>query len=277
MANVLMSVQLEHYTKNRSNMKLKFSLIDYIIIILVICAVVFAFIHITTDDSSDLQKTAFDESTVNKIPDTYLKYYKDGFITKATVEGFNSTNGERTTLNGTVIWEDDNGGNGVKLLIESSNETYLVGLYRTVPNADIYIDHISLESNGEKYKNLCEIKVKPEEITSLKDLTNKLPNNTDMEITTAISFDSLSSTDAQKITNKILTHGKKESIKAKSGDKDNQLVLKKATKENINDAYSILGNVNGVSEEITIRIYNCSDSQINEISKNFDVLNIRKF
>ena len=30
----------------------KFSLVDYIIIILVICAVVFAFIHITSDDSS---------------------------------------------------------------------------------------------------------------------------------------------------------------------------------------------------------------------------------
>ena len=147
-------------------MKLRFTLIDYIIIILVICAVIFAFIHITTDDSSDLQKTAFDESTVNKIPDTYLKYYKDGFVVKATVEGFNSTTGNRTTLNGTVIWEDNNGGNDVKLLIKSNDKTYLVGLYRTVPNADIYIDHISLESNGEKYKNSCEIKVKPEKIVA---------------------------------------------------------------------------------------------------------------
>ena len=114
-------------------MKLKFTIIDYIIIILVIGAIIFAFVHITTDDSSDLQKTAFDESTVNKIPDTYLKYYKDGFITKATVEGFNSTNGERITLNGTVVWQDDNGGNDVRLLIESNNKTYLAGLYRNIP------------------------------------------------------------------------------------------------------------------------------------------------
>ncbi|MBQ9161006.1 MAG: adhesin, partial [Methanobrevibacter sp.] len=88
----------------------KFTIIDYIIIILVVCAVAFAFIHITTDDSSDLQKTAFDESTVNKIPDTYLKYYKDGFIVKSTVDGFNSTNGERVTLTGDVVWQDDDGG-----------------------------------------------------------------------------------------------------------------------------------------------------------------------
>ena len=256
-------------------MKIKFTWIDYIIIILVICAIAFAFIHITTDDSSDLKKTAFDESTVNKIPDTYLKYYKDGFIVNATVEGFNSTNGNRTTLNGTVIWEDDNGGNGVKLLIDSNNQTYLVGLYRTVPNADIYIDHISLQSNGEKYKNLCEIKVKPVEINSLKDLTSKLPDDAKYEISTEIGVDSLNSKDSQKLANQLLSNGKRESIRAVHAD--NNLLIKKATKENLNDANSILGNINGATEDITIRIYDCQDSQIKEISKNFNVTNIRNF
>ena len=258
-------------------MKLKFTLIDYIIIILVVCAIAFAFIHITTDDSSDLQKTAFDESTVNKIPDTYLKYYKDGFVVKATVEGFNSTNGNRTTLNGTVIWEDDNGGNGVKLLIESEGKTYLVGLYRTVPNADIYIDHISLESNGEKYKNLCEIKVKPEEISSIKELTSKIPNGTDYELTTELSLDNLNTKEMQEITNKLNNKDKRASIKTTTADIDKQLIIKQATKQNLNDADSVLGTINGVSDEITIRIYNSSDSQINEIAKNFDIINVRKF
>ena len=256
-------------------MKIKFTWIDYIIIILVVCAIAFAFIHITTDDSSDLKKTAFDESTVNKIPDTYLKYYKDGFIVNATVEGFNSTNGNRTTLNGTVIWEDDNGGNGVKLLIDSNNQTYLVGLYRTVPNADIYIDHISLQSNGEKYKNLCEIKVKPVEINSLKDLTSKLPDDAKYEISTEIGVNSLNAKDSQKLANQLLSNGKRESIRAVHAD--NNLLIKKATKENLNDANSILGNINGATEDITIRIYDCQDSQIKEISKNFNVTNIRNF
>ena len=256
-------------------MKIKFTWIDYIIIILVVCAIAFAFIHITTDDSSDLKKTAFDESTVNKIPDTYLKYYKDGFIVNATVEGFNSTNGNRTTLNGTVIWEDDNGGNGVKLLIDSNNQTYLVGLYRTVPNADIYIDHISLQSNGEKYKNLCEIKVKPVEINSLKDLTSKLPDDAKYEISTEIGVNSLNAKDSQKLANQLLSNGKRESIRAVHAD--NNLLIKKATKENLNDVSSILGSINGVTEDITIRIYDCQDSQIKEISKNFNVTNIRNF
>lgn len=258
-------------------MKIKFTLIDYIIIILVVCAIAFAFIHITTDDSSDLKKTAFDESTVNKIPDTYLKYYKDGFIVKANVEGFNSSNGNKTTLNGTVVWEDDNGGNGVRLLIDSNNETYLAGLYRNVPNADIYIDHISLESNGEKYKNLCEIKANPMEISSLKDFTSKIPADADYEITTGVSVDPMNTKDAQKISNQLSINGKRESIKASNNDNDDYIFIKKATKENLNDADAILGNINGLTDDITIRVYDCSDSQIKEISKNFDVINIRKF
>ncbi len=255
-------------------MKIKFTLIDYIIIALVICAIAFAFIHITTDDSSDLQKTAFDESTLNKIPDTYSKYYKDGYIIKAIVEGFNSTNGNQTTLNGTVVWVDDNSGNGVKLLIQSNNETYLTGLYKSVPNADIYIDKIILESNGDKYKNLCEIKVKPQEIASLKDLTSKIPDDANYELTTVMSLDPISSKDLQKITNNLSSHDKRESIK---GNEFNQLIIKKATKSNLNDADSILGNINGISDDITIRIYDCTDQQINEISKNFEVTNIRNF
>ena len=275
-ANVLTFVLLEHYTKIRINMKIKFTLIDYIIIILVICAIVFAFIHITTDDSSDLQKTAFDESTVNKIPDTYLKYYKDGFIVNATVEGFNSTNGNRTTLEGTVIWEDDNGGNDVKLMIDTDNGTYLAGLYKNVPEADVYIDHISLQSNGEKYKNLCEIKAQPEKITSLKDLTGKIPSNANYELTTDLSLGDLTAKDAQEITNKLL--GKHERLSIRTDDNmDNRLMIKMATQDNLNDADSVLGTVDGVTDEITIRIYDSTDAQIDEIAKNFDIENIRKF
>lgn len=258
-------------------MKIKFTLIDYIIIILVICAIAFAFIHITTDDSSDLQKTAFDESTLNKIPDTYSKYYKDGYIVKATVEGFNATTGNETTLNGTVIWQDETSGSAVKLLIESDNQTYLVGPYKTVPNADVYIDKIVLESNGEKYKNLCEIRVNPEEITSINDLTSKIPENTNYELTTVLSLDSLDSIDVQKILNNISSHDKRESLKTDNSMGSDKIIIKKATNENLNDIDSVLGSFNGVTDEITIRIYDSSESQINEISKNFDVINIRKF
>lgn len=253
-------------------MKLKFTLIDYIIIILVICAVIFAFIHITSDDTSTIQKTAFDSSTANKIIDTYSNYYKDGYIVKATLNGFNSTNGEEVTINGTVKWVDD--GNIAKILVQSENETYLTGLYKNVKNADVYMDKISLESDGSKYQNLKEFTIKPQQITSLNDLVKDL-NGSDYEISTTISLDSVDSTKIQEIENKIESHNKRLSIK--SNDNNNQLILTQSDKQNIEDGNSVLGSFNGITDEITIRIYNCSDDQLNAIKENYDVVNIRNF
>ena len=254
-------------------MKKKFTIIDYIIIILVICAVVFAFIHITSDDSSKIQKTAFDASTINKIVDTYSNYYKEGNIVKTTVEGFNASTGEKVSVNGTVKWVSTNGGNDVRILIDSNNKTYLTGLYQTVPNADIYIDKISLESDGSKYNNLVEVNAKPKEITSVTDLINNLSG--DYELSTTISVDSIDAMKIQKLYNKISENGKRFSIKVP--DPYNQIILEKSDANNLKDANSILGNINGITNEITIRIYNCSDSQLNQIKDNFEVTNIRNF
>lgn len=253
-------------------MKLKFTLIDYIIIILVICAVIFAFIHITSDDTSTIQKTAFDSSTANKIIDTYSNYYKDGYIVKATLNGFNSTNGKEVTINGTVKWIDD--GTIPKILVQSENGTYLTGLYKNVKNADIYMDKISLESDGNKYQNLKEFTIKPQQITSLNDLVKDL-NGSDFEISTIISLDSVDSTKIQEIENKIESHNKRLSIK--SNDNNNQLILTQSDKQNIEDGNSVLGSFNGITDEITIRIYNCSDDQLNAVKENYDVVNIRNF
>lgn len=254
-------------------MKKKFTIIDYLIIILVICAVVFAFIHITSNDSSKIQKTAFDASTVNKIYDTYSNYYKDGYIVKTTVNGFNATNGEEVTLNGTVKWVSSTGGNNVKILVASNNETYLAGLYQNVPNADIYIDKISLENDGSKYDNLVEVTAKPKEIKSMADLVNNLSG--DYEISTTISADSIDATKLQEITNAINEHGQRFSVK--TSDVDNQIYLDKSDAGNIKDIGGILRNINGITGDITLRIYNCSDSQLNLIKDSFEVTNIRNF
>lgn len=254
----------------------KLSLVDYIIIIALICAVIFAFIHITTDDS-DIEKTAFDTSTISKMSDTYFTNYQDGKIVKATVDGINATNGQPTALNGTVIWYEDTGGANIRLLIESGNETYLVGLYKTVPEADVYINTISLETDGSKYDNLVEFTVNPENITSLKDLTDGIPKNTDYEITTRAITDPVEATKMQEASNYMDSHDKKSAIKALQSNYGCQIVITKATENNINDFDSVLGNVSGITEKITIRVYNCSDSQYNAIKNNYDIVSIRNF
>ena len=255
----------------------KFTIIDYIIIILVICAIAFAFIHLTSDDSSKLEKTAFDASTINKIPDTYSNYYKDGSIVNATVEGFNSTNGEPITLTGTVIWQDNAGGSDVQLLIESENGTFLAGLYRYHPTADIYIDHISLESNGETYPNLTEVTLEPSNITSLNDLVSDIENGTDYEITTKVSSNSIDSSKIQEVSNLLIQNSKRDSIEIETDGANNEIVITRATPQNINDADSILENIDGVTGKIVIRIYNCTDSQLESIMNNYNVTNVRNF
>jgi len=253
----------------------KFTIIDYIIIILIICAIAFAFIHISTDDSSDIQKTAFDASTINKIPDTYSDYYKNGNIVKATVVGLNSSNNKEVTLNGTVTWIGDDGGSDVSILIDSDNGTYLAGLYKNVPNADIYIDTISLESDGSKYDNLVEFKISPEKINSLNDLCKNL-TDCDCDITTTVTVDSVDTIKLQEIANKFSSNDKRLSIKA-STSSDSQIIITKATVKDINTGSSILGNINGVTDQITIRVYNCSDNQLETIKNNYDVTNIKNF
>lgn len=254
----------------------KFTIIDYLIIILVICAIAFAFIHLTSDDSASIKKTAFDSSTINKMSNTYSDYYKEGYIVKSTLNGFNSSNNAEVAVNGTVKWiGNDNIGN-LKVLIDADNTTYLTGLYKDVQDSDIYIDTITLETDGSKYDNLVEFTINPEKITSLNDLCKNL-TGCDCEISAIISLDSVDAIKLQEICNIISSKDKKFSIKSLGASSNNQIEVDKASVQNINDASSILGNINGVTDKITIRVYNCSDSQLEQIKNNYNVTNIKKF
>ena len=67
--------------------KPKFTLIDYLIIIIVIAAVIFAFIHITSDDQDETEATSYDSSTLNKVVEKYLSYYNQNKVVKTSIEG----------------------------------------------------------------------------------------------------------------------------------------------------------------------------------------------
>ena len=56
-----------------------------------------------------------------------------------------------------------------------------------------------------------------------------------------------------------------------------QISIVRATSTEISQVNSILDNFNGITNEINIRIYNCSDNDINTIKNNYDVVNIQKF
>jgi hypothetical protein len=258
-------------------MKKRFTLVDYAIIILVICAVVFAFIHITSDDNSTSESTSYDSSTLNKIVEKYLTYYRQGYIVNTTVHGHNATDGKPVTLSGNIIWMDDDKGSNVRALVNSNGSDYLVGLYNHVPNADVYIDSMTLEVNGDKYSNLTQIKANPKNITSINDLVSGISNDTNYEITTTISLDSLESTTFQKINNMLFQNDGRISLKGSNSGLTDQINLVRATNTELSQVNSILGEFNGITNEITIRIYNCSDNDINTIKNNYDVYNIQKY
>lgn len=258
-------------------MKKRFTLVDYAIIILVICAIVFAFIHVTSNDDTVNEKTSYDSSTLNKIAEKYLTYYRQGYIVNTTVHGYNSTDGKPVTLSGNIKWLDDDRGSNVKALVNSNGSDFIVGLYNHVPNADVYINSMTLEINGEKYKNLTEIKVNPKNITSINDLISGISNDTDYEITTIVTTDSVESMKIQEISNILFQKDGRISIKGSNSGLTNQIFLVRATGSELSEVNNILSNFNGISNEITIRIYNCSDNDIDYIKNNYNVTNIQKF
>lgn len=258
-------------------MKIKFTLVDYAIIILVILGIVFAFIHITSnDDATVSESTSYDSSTLNKIAEKYLNYYRQGYIVNTTVHGYNATDGKPVTLVGTIKWLDDDRGSNVKALVNSNGTDYIVGLYNHVPNADVYINSMTLEINGDKYSNVTEIKINPKNITSLNDLVSGISNDTDYELTTTITLDSLESTTIQKIINTLFQNNGRISFKGSNSGVTDQINIVRATGTEISQISSIIGDFNGITNEITIRIYNCSDNDINNIKNNYDVVNIQK-
>ena len=257
-------------------MKVKLNIIDYIIIVLVICGVVFAFVHVTANDDTINESTSYDASTLSKISDKYLTYYKDGYIVNTTVTGYNASNGEPVTLSGTILWMDDDKTN-VKALVDTADGTHFVGLYNQINNADVYIKTMTLEINGDKYSNLTEVKIQPKNITSFNDLVSGIPNDTDYEISGTVSLDEIETTKFQEINNILSEKANRTSIKGLNTGIMNQINVVRATNDEITPVNQVVGDFNGVTSELVIRIYNCDDNDINTIKQNYNVTNIQKF
>lgn len=252
-------------------MKLKLTIIDILIIICIVCAVGFAVYHMTSD-SDDGSAVSFDSSTTNKLAENYLNLYKEGYIIKSQIVGINASSGEKVSINGTVLWVGDEKGSDVKVLVESNGEKYLAGLYKDVPEADIYINQISLETTGEKYENVKEIKISPMTVSSLGDLISGL-DNTQYELSTDIAVHEIDSITYQELANK-LNEIKQPKITV-TNSPSNLLKLNRVDNQTISIANSILGSINGQTNQITIKIYNCSDDDIKIIKENYDVVNVK--
>lgn len=257
----------------------RFTLIDILIIIIIIGTVLFALMY-TGGDENKSESVSFDSSTLNKLAEKYLSFYQEGKIVKTNVRGYNSTNGEYQELYGTVIWIDDNKGSDMEVLIDidgdSDAKPILARLYKDGKDADLYIKHITLETDGSKYENVTEIKINPQNISNLDELTNNIEDNVNYTISSEISIDEKDSKLFQQLANELFLNGRKKSMKPINDNTYDQIVLNMANKSEINTTSEILGNINGKSGIITIRIYNSTSEDIQTIENLFDVINIQK-
>ena len=212
-------------------MKLKLTIIDILIIICIICAVGFAVYHMTSDGDEE-SAVNFDSSTTSKLTENYLNLYKEGYVIKSQVIGTNASSGEKVSINGTVLWVGDEKGSKVKVLIENNGEKYLVGLYKDIPEADIYFDQISLETTGEKYKNIKES----------KDLSNDKKKSDEFKSNKKEKSEKASRKESFKNT------PKRESEQEKQNNEKKPKVLSKEEKLKLDlEKYRVGGNKNKVN------------------------------
>lgn len=251
----------------------KFNIIDWIIIIGIILAACFAFVYISHDDNNT-ESTSIDSTTYSKIGQKYSEYYLEGDIITTTIIGHNATNGEKVTITGRVIWEDDDSGARPKLLVDTGDAQYYAAFYNDVKTADIYIDQLTLEKNGSTYNNTVDITISPEQINTLSQLNDGIPENTSYEITTTIATDHQDSQTYQELKNQLYENHLRISIKPTNLAIQDKLEIIRATAEDLELGSNILGQINGYTEPIIIRIYNCNNETLETIMNNYNVTNI---
>lgn len=252
----------------------KLTIIDILIIICIIGAIGFAVFHMMDNDPTKPTATSFDTSTKNKIYETYLDEYHNGKIITSTLVGNNSITDEELELNGTVLWVGESENEKVNILLEDHGKTILAGFYNDVPNADVYIDEISLETSGITYTNVTDFRIAPKEIKNLNDIISEIPNGTEYELSTTVAIDNLDNVKYQKLINS-LNNNKKPCIII-DADRDNLLKINLANKTDIDIANNVLGDFNGQTSQIVLRVYNTTNADSTVIQSAFNVLSIHK-
>ena len=263
-------------TMKKSGFFNKITIIDILIIICIIGAVGFAIYHMVDDDTTKPTATSFDTSTRNKILETYLDHYERGKIVTSNIVGTKTDINGTVEMNGTVLWIGESEDEKTNILIDSNGKEVLAGFYKDSPNADIFIDEISIETSGESYANVSDIQIAPMEISKLSDLMSKIPNGTKCEISTTVAIDNLDSTTFtkyQKLLN-ALNNNRKPCITLK--DRTSLLDINRANKTDLNKADQILGDFTGQSSAIQLRIYNSTLKDIASIKSDYNVKNVYK-
>jgi hypothetical protein len=251
----------------------KITWIDIIIIVVIILVACVAVLHITPGVNEE-DSSSFDSSTLDKVYQKYIDFYNSGEIVTTEIIGTNSSTGEDVDITGEVLWCYDDNTKNLLVLVNDSGNLLLAGTYKDNPNAEIYIDQMTLKVNGEKHKNITEVSISPMSINSFAELYKGLEKFNNYEISTTIALNDSDSVSYQNIDNDLFNITKRPSIQMVSNY--HELKISRAKYEDLKIANDDYKSLNGQTEPITIRIYNCSNEELNIIKNNFNVTNIKQ-
>lgn len=248
--------------------------IDLLVIIGIALVVIMGVYHVSPY-SEETESEAYDVATIDKVTPKYLDFYNRGEVVKTHIAGTNVSNGNTVVLDGVITWSDENPNDKyIQMLVNGEKGKVLIGSYKSTPNADVYINQMTMSIDGQQYSNVTEVKLAPIAIESFNDLCKGIDKYDNIEITTTISCQEADSLSFQRMYNEFLKTTKRTSVKYSY--QDQAITVTKAKIEDLKIANQNCPSINGQSDYITIRIYNCTNQELNDIKNNYNVIHTKK-
>ena len=242
----------------------KFTYLDLIIIIIVISAVFLSFYR-TYDNDSNIQKFTFDSLEMEKANNKFQDLNGAGKIVYTNLRGYNTINGQKETIYGRILWSDDS-----EMLLDVNGSKILASNYKN-RYADFYFESITLEVVGVE-KNSVDIVLKPINVTSVNNLIIDIPE--EYKLYASLSIPPQEETVIQKLNNEL--YEKENYAPISTSENNDMLNITWANDSDLRIINQILGDVDGVSGFITIRIFNVSNATIENLKNKYEVYKIIK-
>lgn len=245
----------------------RFTIIDIAIVLLLISGLLYGFLK-TSDFESNIQKFTFDASEMSKVYQKYNELYGQGKIINSKITGYNSLTRKREEIYGRVLWLGN-----TDVLLNSDGKKILVSGYQN-KYADYYMESITLEVTGTE-KNAVDVVFEPLNIRKMSDLLIDIPEIKDYKITTKITIKNKDVVAFQQLSNEL--YNKEKHVSIIINVPYDRIEISQATDKEIKIADRILGEIDGQTEFITIRIYNADDEIIEKIKNKYRVNKVIDF
>lgn len=135
--------------------------------------------------------------------------------------------------------------------------------------ADFYIDSITLQATGKK--DAVDVVIKPRRINRISDLIIDVPG-VNYELTTNIPIKNYDVSKFQELSKELYI--KEKYVPINLNVQQERIEIFKATPSTLKIADRILGDVNGQTDFINLRIYSADKAVIEKIKSKYDVVKI---